>query len=139
MRPSRPYAVVRVRIRRLWLTSACIWLALIPGAALARRPATPVERQAISKSVRLYTAESGCCANAQFRILTPIWVSTKDRDFAVARILALGTNASAGPSATVVLVHTSSHKWVAIALGTARLACALPNAIRNDLRLPRCS
>jgi hypothetical protein len=139
LRPSHPYALIGFRIGRLCLTSLCMWLALTPGTAFARRPATPVEQQAISRSVRLYTAASGCCATSRFRVLTPIWVSTKDRDFAIARIRALGQNASAGPSAAVVLIHTYSRKWVVIALGSARLACALPNAIRHDLRLPSCS
>ncbi len=126
-------------MKRLFLVSGCFWLGLIPGAAFARRPAGPVEQLAIARSVQLYTHTSGCCAVVRFRVLRPIWISTKDADFAAARIEALGPNSSPGPRATVILVHTYSRKWVVIALGTARLACAVPASAREDLRLPSCN
>lgn len=121
----------------LLLVSGCVWLCVSPGVALARRPAKPVERRAITRSVRLYTHASGCCAAVPIRVLSPIWISTKDPDFAAARIKAVGSTPP-GPRATVILVHTYSRRWVVIALGSARLACAVPAAVRSDLRLPSC-
>lgn len=112
----------------------CIWT----GAAAAGRPARSAELKALAASVRDYVRVSGCCAaNTKLRVISGS-VSTVNRDFATVSIPVKDSRGSAGPRATVVLVHTYSGRWTVIALGTARLACGVSPAIRRDLRLPAC-
>ena len=91
------------------------------------------ELRAVAAGVRVYLKASGCCSSAtRFRVAAPVWISTVDRDFALARVAMVPANGAVGPHATVVLVHTASGRWTVIALGTAKLACGVAPSVRRD-------
>lgn len=111
---------------------------LVPGLADARRPATKSEVRGIQAGVRTYAATSDCCAPGTGLRFISASVSTYNKDFALARVAARTMEGIPGPRATVVVVHTRSGKWTAIAFGTTRLACGLNPRIRRDLGLTAC-
>ncbi len=122
--------------RILLLLALCV--GLLPVQAEARRAATKAETRGLQAGIRTYIATSGCCGEgADFRLVST-WISTVNRDFGIARLLAVTRDGTPGPRATVVLVHTRSGKWTPIAFGTARLACGVTPKIRRDLRLATC-
>lgn len=122
--------------RFLLLVAFCLLLA--PGLADARRPATKAEVKGIQAGVRTYAATSGCCAPGTTLRFLSAAVSTHNKDFGVAKVAARTQDGGLGPRATVVLVHTRSGRWTAIAFGTNRLACGLNPKIRRDLGLTAC-
>ncbi len=125
-------------MRRVLLLTV-VFVILLPGQANARRVATKAEKLGLQAGVRTYVATSGCCAAGTGLRFLSASVSTVNKDFGTARVAARTQDGSLGPRATIVLVHTRSGRWTAIAFGTNGLACGLNPKIRRDLRLTTCA
>lgn len=92
----------------LLLLVAGMGILLVPGQADARRSIFSAEARALRIGVETYVTTSGCCASGVRVRLMRAWISTVDKDFAVARIAVSVPRAIPGPNATAVLVPEPS-------------------------------